>query len=622
MEAKAMLRTGAIFIFLFVLGLALVVAACQVGMTTPSATPASLLLTSPEPSIATEIKPTITCRCGLILTPESTVCVPTLSPTNAVPLPVAQLAADTVSGAVVDQDGQPVSDATVQIQATRNSTSTDAQGQFSLSGLQPGITVTVSAWKDLYYCAKQESVKPPARDLELVLRLYQTSDNPDYVWVLPTGENSCYSCKPGVTQVWLDNDAHGKSATNIRFLTMYYGTDVNGNQSPPTRIVHTRDYGRLPLAPDLSQPYYGPGYKLDFLDTAGNCGACHIPSAAIADPYGVDPKQVSGVDLFGVHCDFCHKIAGVHLDAQTSLPQTNMPGVLSLDIRRPFPEDAQRYQLFFGTFADDNVPMEDTRLPLIQQSQFCAACHYGIFWDTLVYNSYGEWLASPYSDPQNGKTCQQCHTPAPTVLKGNNLTNVALGKGGVERDPQSIHAHTFPGASSTELLQNALTMAVEAKREANNIQVTVSLTNDKTGHHVPTDSPLRHMILLVETRDAQGNLLEQVGGDTVPVWGGVGDPQQGYYAGLPGKAFAKILAEMWTEVTPTGAYWNPTRLVSDNRLAAFATDTSQYAFQASGQGLVTVQVRLIYRRAYRQLADWKGWQVPDILMEEAKVEVE
>jgi hypothetical protein len=488
--------------------------------------------------------------------------------------------------------------------------------------LEPGITVTVSAWKELYYCAKQETVKPPTQDIELVLRLYQTNDNPGYAWVPPTGENSCYSCKPGVTQVWLDNDAHGKSASNVRFLSMYYGTDVAGNQSPLTRIAHTRDYGRLPLAPDLSQPYYGPGYKLDFPDTAGNCGACHIPSAAIADPYGVDPKQVSGVDVFGVHCDFCHKIAEVRLDAQTNLPQPNMPGVLSMDIRRPFPEDEQRYQLFFGTFDDDNVPMEDTKLPLIQQSQFCAPCHFGVFWDTLVYNSYGEWLESPYSDPHSGKTCQQCHTPSPTKLEGNLLTNVAPGKGGVERDPQTIHAHTFPGASSTELLQNALTMQVETKRVEKGIQVTVNLTNDQTGHHVPTDSPLRHMILLVEARDEQGRFLELVEGETVPVWGGVGDPEQGYYAGLPGKAFAKILAEMWTEVTPTGAYWNPTRLVSDNRLAAFATDVSQYTFQAAGQGAVKVQVRLFFRRAYRTLADQKDWEIPDILMEEAVVEVE
>jgi hypothetical protein len=528
---------------------------------------------------------------------------------------------DRISGSVLDQDGNPVEGATVRIQASQNFTTSDAQGNFVLRGLETGQAVTVSAWKDLYYCANQERVTPPAQDVQLRLRLYQTNDNPDYAWVPPTGENSCYSCKPGVTQIWLDNDAHGKAALNPRFLSMYNGTDLQGHTSPPVRYAQG-DYGKAPVPPDLSQPYYGPGYKLNFPDSAGNCAACHIPGAAIADPYGVDPNQAAGVDQFGVHCDFCHKIAAVRLDPQTNLPYPNRPGVLSMDIRRPFPEDQSRYQIFFGTFDDDNVPQEDTKLPLISQSQFCAPCHYGAFWDTQVYNSYGEWLASPYSDPQSGKTCQGCHMPAPSVLNGQMLSNVAPGKGGVERDPRAIHAHTFPGAASQELLQNALTLQVSARREGQQVAVEVSLTNDQTGHDIPSDSPLRQMILLVEAKDARGNDLSQVEGETVPEWGGSGDPQKGYYAGLPGKAFAKVLAELWTGLSPTGAYWNQTRLVSDNRLAAFATDTSRYVFIAPQTGSLKISVRLIYRRAYRLLADQKGWQIPDILMEAAEIDVQ
>ena len=269
--------------------------------------------------------------------------------------------------------------------------------------------------------------------------------------------------------------------------------------------------------------------------------------------------------------------------------------------------------------------MEDTRLPLIAQSQFCAACHYGIFWNTLVYDSYGEWLQSPYSNSQTGKTCQDCHTPAPTLLDGKVLTNVAPGKGGVERDPLAIHAHTFPGASSQSLLQNALTMNVDARRltgqQANQVSVTVKLTNDKTGHDIPTDSPLRHLILLVEATDSQGLPSTLLQGETVPDWGGVGDPRQGYYAGLPGKAFAKVLAELWTEISPTGAYWNPTRLVSDNRLAPYASDTSGYVFAVPTSAEATIHVRLLYRRAYRSLADQKGWNIPDILMAEKTIQI-
>jgi hypothetical protein len=535
------------------------------------------------------------------------------------PPPPSTSTVSSVAGVVRDSAGAVLSDATVRIQGTQVETRTGADGVFRLSGLQEGLAVTISAWADGYYCANATEVVPPAEDLVLVMRTLQTDDNPDYVWVPPLGENSCFSCKPVVTQVWLDNDAHAGSAANPRFLTMYNGTDLLGNQSPLTRFGYSRDYGRFALRPDPDRPYYGPGYRLDFPQTAGNCAACHTPGPAIDHPYGVDPNTISGVEAFGIHCDFCHKIADVRLDPDTGLPSPNMPGVLSMDIRRPFPEDPDRYQLFFGTFDDDNVPMEDTYLPLIEQSQFCAPCHYGVFWDTVVYNSYGEWLDSPYGDPsfEGARTCQQCHMPSPTLFNGEPITNVAPAAGGIERDPLSIHAHTFPGAASEDLLQNSVTLTLEASTAADRLTAAVRITNDRAGHHVPTDSPLRQMILLVDARDAAGASLPLLEGPTIPPWGGVGDPTGGYYAGLPGTGYARILQELWTEVAPTGAYWNPTRVLSDNRIPALGSDLTRYGFDASAaQRPIAVTARLLFRRAFIQLMDWKGWAVPDILMEE------
>ena len=165
-----------------------------------------------------------------------------------------------------------------------------------------------------YYCAKVEGVIPPASSLSLTLRLYQTNDNPDYEWIPPTGSNSCYSCKPGVTQIWLDNDAHARSGNNPRFFSLYNGTDITG-----TSVIT-------------------PGYKLDFPGTAGNCATCHAPGAAVNAPFTTDMNLLSGIDRdFGVHCDFCHKVADVYLNPATGLPYPNAPGVISMDIRRPFP---------------------------------------------------------------------------------------------------------------------------------------------------------------------------------------------------------------------------------------------------------------------------------------------
>ena len=188
-------------------------------------------------------------------------------------------------------------------------------------------------------------------------------------------------------------------------------------------------------------------------------------------------------------------------------------------------------------------------------------------------------------------------------------------RGGLIRDPQTIFSHRMPGAADEDLLQNAVSMDVQAERQAGQLKVNVSITNDQTGHHVPTDSPLRHLILLVRAADGQGRFLNQLEGPVIPQWGGVGDPNEGYYAGKAGKAFAKVLEELWTEVSPSGAYWNPTRVLSDNRLAAFSTDVSSYTFAAPAKGEITIDVKLLFRRAFIELADQKSWDTPDIIME-------
>jgi hypothetical protein len=522
-----------------------------------------------------------------------------------------------VSGEVRDDAG-PVADATVRVQATTNKTLTDAEGRFALTGLSPGTPITVSAWKHTYYCAKAEGIVPPAGDVVLTLRHYQTNDNPDYEWMPPTGEESCASCKAGVTEIWLGN-AHAGAATNPRFLTMYNGTDIHGNQSPLTTHGYSRDYGAFPLRPNPTQPYYGPGFKLDFPSSAGNCAACHTPGAAVDTPYDTDPNTVTDADAFGVHCDFCHKVADVTLGPD-GMPFGNVPGVMSMDVRRPFPDDPERYQLFFGTFDDDNVPEEDTYLPLIETSQFCAPCHFGVFWDTVIYNSFGEWLESPYSDPafENARTCQDCHMPAPSMVNGEPMTNVAPGAGGVERDPMIIQPHLQLGAMDEGFLRGAQTMSVAAERDGDNLVVRVSITNDNTGHHIPTDSPLRQLILLVQASDGQGQSLPLLQGGVLPEYAGQGDPEEGYYAGLPGKVFARVLEELWTEVSPTGAYWNPTRVVSDSRLAAMTTDTSEYVFDSPVEGDAVIEVTLFFRRAFKTLADQKGWDDADIVVAEKR----
>ena len=151
-------------------------------------------------------------------------------------------------------------------------------------------------------------------------------------------------------------------------------------------------------------------------------------------------------------------------------------------------------------------------------------------------------------------------------------------------------------------------------------RATVSyVINDQTGHHVPTDSPLRHLILVVRAYSGDDSELSLKKGPVLPEWCGTGNPAEGSYAGLPGKVFIKLLEEKWTGISPTAAYWNPTRVVMDTRLGAFESDVGEFLFRASDSKEVRIEAVLLYRRLYKELMELKGLYEPDIVMERAAV---
>lgn len=542
---------------------------------------------------------------------------------------------DNVSGIVKDITGEPISGATVRIKATAISTVTDASGRFSLTGFTPSFRPHVTAWKDGYYVRGTEAW-PWDSNVEIELASYVVPDNPDYSWISPAVENrsgisqqliqtaltiaqnipikklakpitgnlelGCRDCHGQAIYKQWAGGAHALGSQNPRFMTMYNGTNVGGNRSPLTQFMVHKDYGPIPLRPDPAQPYYGPGFKLDFPDSAGSCATCHVPTLAIDNPFAADPNEATGVDELGSHCDFCHKIASVKIDPDTGLPRENMPGIMSIEMMRP----SEEQQIFFGPYDDVDVG-PDTFLPLEKRSEFCAPCHQASFWGVPIYQSFAEWLASPY--PEEGITCQSCHMKPDEVT-----TNFAPGRGGLERDPQAIPTHDFPGAADISLLQNTAEVTVAARQEGDNIQIEVSVTNTEGGHHIPTDSPLRQIFLVITATDQQGRILSLESGPTLPDWAGD-------LTGKPGVYFAKILEQLWTEISPTGAYWTQTRIIEDTRLPARETQTSKYIFPAPQSGEVKVEARLIFRRAFFELMQQKGREVPDILMENVTVTV-
>jgi mono/diheme cytochrome c family protein len=544
---------------------------------------------------------------------------------TGITFPTATTTPLSISGLVLD-GSSPIANAIVRIQATDLHAISAEDGSFTLELEDPGVeSYLLTGWASGYFCSGPFSASVGDQEVLIQLARHADDDYEEYHW-LPSrfypgeGEGQgCAEChsREGTNlpfslpvDEWL-LDAHAQSATNPRFISMYNGTDLDGNQSPLTSMGYSRDYGSFPLPPDPQKPYYGPGYKLDFPESAGNCSACHTPAAAVNEPYSTDPNRLSGVEAEGLPCDFCHKVWDVKLDPHNALPYPNMPGVLSLEFRRPH----EGHQFFAGPL-DDVAPGEDTYSEVQTQSAYCAACHFGVFWDTTIYNSYGEWLQSPYSDPITGQTCQDCHMPP---LGGTQFATDEAG--GLTRDPETIFSHRMPGALDQDFLEDALEMRVFSDVDAGNLSVTVSLYNDNTGHKIPTDSPLRHMLLIVEAFDLQEVPLEFVEGPTLPLWAGEGSTEEGYYAALPGKAYALVLEELWTEISPSGAYWNPTRVVTDTRLNPFEEDVTRYTYELPDNKVAEVHVRLLLRRAFIDLMDQKGWTDPDILMGERVIAI-
>ena len=193
------------------------------------------------------------------------------------------------------------------------------------------------------------------------------------------------------------------------------------------------------------------------------------------------------------------------------------------------------------------------------------------------------------------------------------MTNVAPGRGGVERDPATIHAHLQLGAADEAFLQNTVSMTVGARQLGPLVEVEVAITNTQAGHHVPTDFPGRHLILTVEARDGEGEALPQASGPQVPAWGGA-------EAGLPGEAFAKVLRDLESGEAPVVSYWKQALIESDNRIAAMESDVSSYCFAAPVVGgAVTVTAELRFRRAFQDVMDEHGWDTPDIVMEDREI---
>ena len=458
---------------------------------------------------------------------------------------------------VVNQHG-PVDGAAVRVPGGPVLAISDEQGRFQMPVTEHSV---LSVFKSGHYIKRIEQASFSGT---IELELLPCEDSPDYLWVDPTPDSdrpaSCGNCHNEVYQQW-DDGAHARAAVNRRFLNLYDGHDADGKADVGWSLLRDHPQG------------------------SGVCQSCHAPSTS-AENLEDDIRSIRNVAKLGVHCDFCHKVNDVVNAEQLGLAH----GQYALGLLRP-----TKRQLVFGP-RSDATGLDNAYAPVQSESRFCASCHEGTIFGVHVYSTWSEWRDSPAG--RRGVRCHSCH-----MKTNHQMTNTAPGHGGPERRAQDIASHDLLPGGRKAMLQGCLKMDVDAEVQSDSWQITATVTASGAGHAVPTGFIDRHLLLSLSARDEKGNeMMPQTG------------PLLSHVASEPlvnkgGLLFAKLLTGVDGK-TPS-PFWMPVARVHDTRLRPQKPQSGTWTFPKKTK---TVEVTLVYRRFWREVAIAKRWKDDDVVV--------
>jgi hypothetical protein len=481
------------------------------------------------------------------------------------------LARAQVAGTVVDSStGEPVPGALVTMQATENRVIADASGRFTLDVPAGSVKVVAAArgWFD-----EGLAVTAPAEGLVLALDPVPEGTGQH------TSAMDCMMCHAAQYDDWAQSPmAH--AGDNTWVYDLYDGT---GTASGANGWVYTRDSEHAAANP------------------ASECRSCHQPDAWLREPFtAMDADAPSE----GVSCAMCHQMADLD-EAKADWPGL-WPGVVEMS-GGSGASGAVQYGVLGDVDFQSGVMRAAYQPELV--SSTCAACHQdandpnddGDFSDGVISEpTWREWAESPWADPESGTyaSCADCHMPA---MESGRVCSVL----DLDRPPGQARSHDIRGTTA-EYLENAVTLEASAAVDGGSVVLTVDLTNDLTGHAVPTGVTVRNVLLLVEAWDeATGEALQHTGSAVLDDLAGEGDPALGYWAGLPGKVYAKRNHDGAGEGPVF--YTEAAGITYDTRLQPFETDSTTYTFAAPAGASVGWRARVVYRRSFRGIVDAKGW---------------
>jgi hypothetical protein len=312
------------------------------------------------------------------------------------------------------------------------------------------------------------------------------------------------------------------------------------------------------------------------------CWQCHSPIGFLT---GNSPKTFRIEDLppivkEGVNCDFCHIMKSPHTTTNQNIQYVIEPG-----------------RTKFGTLANPvRTPAHENGYDItFARSEKCRECHDLIINNVPTEMTFTEWQNSPWG--AMGVECQDCHMA--------HYTGQAAVGGPVR---ENLHRHDFVGvdvaitdfpnkpaqrAAVDSLLKNSASMALIAPSTAtqgDSVTVHVRITNDKTGHNLPTSVFFfRQMWVEVTASDAVGTIYRSghldANGDLMDKYSVLqpnADPDLALYSGTLYKGGHE------TNVFELDSLVN-------NSIPAFESRTSHYRFAVPRTGVVAVRARLLFR---------------------------
>jgi hypothetical protein len=280
------------------------------------------------------------------------------------------------------------------------------------------------------------------------------------------------------------------------------------------------------------------------------CMRCHAPAAV----YMRDTKWQKKTSWEGVTCDFCHSVRSVRGGS------TDQPFVVEVGRVKTGPLKDSRPTAHDASFSD-----------VYTSSSICAPCHQWTNDRKLdVLSTYTEWQASAYRASET--TCQSCHMRETT----GSVVDPKVARSG----KLGVNVHEMPGGHSQGELNRALQAVIGAVRKGDDLEVTVQVTNRGAGHMVPTGSPLRRILMVVE---ADNGVTSRQSARRV------------YGRQVVDEAGRELLDE-------AGVFMRGAKVVKDDRLAPGEKRVERFTFKMAR----TAPARAVARFYYRYEPDAAG----------------